>query len=66
MSTKNPYTMPGRDGMVTHKRFPKQARTQRDVKRIKNLRNGFVGYMSVAPTFVGGTFTEVKKEVDHA
>lgn len=56
MSTKNPYTMPGRDGLITHKRFPKQARTQHDVKRIKAMK----------PVYAGGTFTEVKKEVDHA
>ncbi len=38
MSTKNPYTMPSRKGMVTHKRFAKQVRTRKAVERLKALR----------------------------
>jgi len=34
MSKKNPYTVPGKNGRISHKRFPKKA-TAGDIKAAK-------------------------------
>lgn len=63
MSVKNPYTMPGNKGRQTHKRLPKQARTQREVKRIRAMRPRIIQIESDLPYDADLTQS---KEADHA
>lgn len=63
MSKKNPHTFTSDRGLITHKRFPRQARTRREVDRIRAGKNKIT---FVSTDYLGGTFTEVKKEAQHA